>query len=41
VCGTVLCGFVGVSVCCVWGSLYRVWGSASVLCVGQFVACLW
>ena len=35
-CGTVWCGFGGVSVCCVWDSLVWVWGSECVLCVGQF-----
>jgi len=37
VCGTVCCGLVGVSVCCVWDSLVWVCGSECVLCVGQFV----
>ena len=37
-CGTVLCGFGGVSVCCVWGSLGRVCGCEFVLCVGEFGA---
>ena len=35
-CGTVWCGFVGVSLCCVWDSLVWVCGSEIVLCVGQF-----
>ena len=30
-CGTVWCGFVGVSVCCVWGTLVWVCGSECVL----------
>ena len=29
-------GLWRVSVCCVWESLERVWGSRCVLCVGQF-----
>jgi len=33
VCGTVWCGFVGVSVCCVWDSLVWVCRSECVLCV--------
>jgi len=48
VCGTVCSGFGGVSTCCVWDSLVWVWGSESVLCVGQFgaglgalVCCRW
>jgi len=41
VCRTVWYGFVGVSVCCVCGSLVCVWGSECVLCVGQFGVCLW
>ena len=41
VCGTVCCGFGGVSVCYVWGSLVWVWGSESVLCVGQIGVGLW
>ena len=48
-CGTVWCGFVGVSLCCVWDSLEWVCGSESVLCVEQFgvdswgvsVCCAW
>jgi len=32
----VFCGFEGVSLCCVWESLWRVSGSEFVLCVGQF-----
>jgi len=36
VCGTDWCGFVGVSVCCVWYSLVWVCGNGCVLCVGQF-----
>jgi len=36
VCGTVWCGFGGVSVCFVWEGLGRVWVSEFVLCVGQF-----
>ena len=39
-CGTVWCGFVGVSVCCVWDRLVWVCGSESVPCVGQFGVCL-
>ena len=35
-CGTVWCGFGGVSIFCVWDRLLRVWGSEFVLCVGQF-----
>ena len=35
-CGTVWCGFGGVSVCCVWDSLGRVFGSEIVLRVGEF-----
>ena len=34
VCGTVLCGFVGVNV---WDSLEWVCGSECLLCVGEFV----
>ena len=34
--GTVWSGFGVVSVCCVWDSLERVWGSECVLCVGEF-----
>ena len=41
VCGTVWCGYVGVSVCCVWDSLVWVCGSECVLCVGQFGVGLW
>ena len=49
VCGTVWCGFVGVSECCVWDSLVWVWGSVYLLCVGQFfggsegvsLCCVW
>ena len=40
VCGTVWCGCLGVSVCCVWDSLVWVCGSECVLCVGQFGVCL-
>ena len=40
-CGTVLCGFGGVSLCCVWESFVWVWGSEFVLCVGQFCVGLW
>ena len=48
-CRPVWYGFVGVSVCCVWDSLVWVWGSACVLCAGQFgvgfwgvsVCCVW
>ena len=40
-CGTVCCGFVGVSVCCVLESLVWVCGRECVLCVGQFVDGLW
>jgi len=36
VCGTVCCGFVGVSLCCVWDSLLWFVGSECVLCVGKF-----
>ena len=35
-CGTFLCAFEGVSVCCVWDSLVWVWGIECVLCVVQF-----
>jgi len=41
VCRTVWCGFVGVSVYCVWDSLVWVWGSECMLCVGQFGMGLW
>jgi len=41
VCGTVWGGFVGVSLCCVWENLGRVWGSEFVLCVVQFFVGLW
>ena len=41
VCRTVCCGFVGVSVCCVWDTLVWVCGSEIVLCVGQFGVGLW
>ena len=41
VCGTVWCGFGGVSVCCVWESLVWVCGSECVLCVGQYGVGLW
>jgi hypothetical protein len=40
VCGTVWSVSGGVSVCCVWDSLVRVWGRECVLFVGQFGACL-
>jgi len=36
VCGIVWCGFVRVSVCCVWDRLVRVCGSECVLRVGEF-----
>ena len=36
VCGTVLCGFGVVSVCCVCYSLLWVWGSEFLFCVGEF-----
>ena len=36
VCGTVWCGFVGVSVCCVWDCLVLIFVSECVLCVVQF-----
>jgi len=36
VCGRDWGGFGGVSLCCVWDSLGRVWGSEVVLCVGAF-----
>ena len=36
VCGRVLCRFVGVNLCCVWDTLWRVWRSYFVLCVGEF-----
>jgi len=41
VCGTVWCGFVGVSVCCVWDSLEWDCGGYFLLCVGQFGVGLW
>ena len=34
--GRVWCGFGGVSVCCMWDSFGRGWGSDFLLCVGQF-----
>jgi len=34
--GTVWCGFVGVSLCCVWDSMVLVCGSECLLCVGHF-----
>ena len=37
-CGTVSCGFVGVSLCCVWERFVSVWRSEYVLCVEQCVA---
>ena len=40
-CGTVWCGIVGVSLCCVWDSLEWVCGSECVLCVEQFVVDSW
>ena len=36
VCGTVCCGFGGVSLCCVWDIFVWVWESECLLCVGQF-----
>jgi len=36
VCGRDWGGIGGVSLCCVWDSLGRVWGSDFVLCVGAF-----
>ena len=36
VCGTVWCGFGGVSLCCVLVNFVFVCGSECVLCVGQF-----
>jgi len=36
VCGTDWSGFGVVRVCCMWERLVWVWGSESVLCVGQF-----
>ena len=36
VCGTVWCGFLGVSVCCVGNILLLVRGSEGVMCVGEF-----
>jgi len=41
VCRTVWCGFVGVSLCCVWYRLVWVWGSDCVLCLVQFGVGLW
>jgi len=41
VCGTVWCGFVGMSVCRVWDSLEWVCESECVLCVGQIGVGLW
>ena len=41
VCGTVICGFEGVIVCCVLDSLLWVCVSECVLCVGQFGVGLW
>jgi len=45
--GTVLCGFGGVSLCCVWEKFVLVSGSEYVLCVrlfvpglGEFVLCV-
>jgi len=35
VCGRDWYEYGGVSVCCVWESLEWVWGSESVLCVGE------
>jgi len=31
-------GFGGLSLCCVWESLRRVWGSVFLKCVGDFGA---
>ena len=39
--GTVCCGFVGVSIYCVWDSLVWLCASESFLCVGQFCVGLW
>jgi len=41
VCGSVLCGFVGVSVCCVWDILLWVCGSECLLGVGELGVGLW
>jgi len=49
VCGTVWCGFGGVSLCCVLVNFVFVCGSECVLCVGQFgfgfggvsLCCVW
>ena len=40
-CGTVWCGFGGVSVCCVLDSLVWVLGCEFVLFVGEYGASLW
>jgi len=37
VCETLWIGFLEVIICCVWDSLFWVWGSESVLYVGQCV----
>ena len=47
-CGTVLCGYGGVSLCCVWDSLGYLCVSEFSLCVREFgvglemsVCCVW